>query len=282
MRNKVRSSLVIILLVLLSVFLTVSGCTPADSNKVKVVTSTSLLAYIAEQVDGNKVEVTNLIPPVQHPGNFNIRPGDIETLAAAKLFLVHGWPGEGYVDKLVASANNPNLTVYKASVDGNWMTPPVQSEAASKVAAALSEVDSQNAAIYQSNAEKYQQRVAAKGAEIKAKLEKAEVAKINVIAAAMQVGFLKWAGLNVVGTYDGPNALNPQMVKDLVDKGRQENVTLVIDNLQNGKDAGKGIAEDLGATQLNLSNFPGGFENTDTWEKAIDHNVALIIDAISK
>jgi zinc transport system substrate-binding protein len=56
----------------------------------------------------------------------------------------------------------------------------------------------------------------------------------------------------------------------------------VIDNLQDGKDAGRGIAEDIGATQINLSNFPGGFENTETWEKAIDRNVDLLLKAIGR
>jgi hypothetical protein len=31
-----------------------------------------------------------------------------------------------------------------------------------------------------------------------------------------------------------------------------------------------------------LSNFPGGFDNTETWEKAIDYNVELLLAAISR
>src|SRR4030042_2454755 len=116
--------------------LLLSGCAASGTSKMKVVTCTSLLGYIAGQVGGDMVEVINLIPPVQHPGNFNVRPGDVQTLASSKLFLVHGWPGEGFVDKLVESANNPGLVVYMASVEGNWMTPAVQSTAADKVAAA--------------------------------------------------------------------------------------------------------------------------------------------------
>ncbi len=277
-----RSIVFIISLVILLLSTMISGCTATDSNKIKVVTSTSLLAYIAQQVGSDQVVVTNLIPPAQHPGNFNIRPGDIEILAKAKLFLIHGWPGEGYVEKLVASANNPDLTVFKASVTGNWMTPPVQAEATGKVSTALIEVDKLNTNIYISNAGKYKARIAAKEAEIKKKLSNANVTQVSVITANMQAEFLKWAGLNIVATYADPNALNPQIIKDLVDKGRKGNVTLVVDNLQNGKDGGKGIAEELGVIQLNLSNFPGGFEKTDTWEKAIDRNVSLILEAISK
>jgi len=72
------------------------------------------------------------------------------------------------------------------------------------------------------------------------------------------------------------------VVKDLVDKGREENVTLIIDNLQSGQDAGAGIAEELDCTRIILSNFPGGFDNTETWEKAIDRNIELILEAIAQ
>jgi hypothetical protein len=72
-----------------------------------------------------------------------------------------------------------------------------------------------------------------------------------------------------------------QIVKDLVDTGRSENVVLVIDNMQSGADAGAGIAEDLGCARVILSNFPGGYDDTDTWEKTIDYNVELLIEALS-
>ena len=176
----------------------------------------------------------------------------------------------------------PNLTVIKASVDGNWMIPSLQATAADKVAAALSQVDSKNASAYNKSAEQYKQRISNKEAEIKNKLQKANVAQVNVIASQRQADFLTWAGFNVVANYAGPNALNPQTVKELVDKGKAAKVTLIIDNLQDGKDAGRAIAEELGAKQINLSNFPGGYPNTETWEKAIDKNIELLLGAIAK
>jgi zinc transport system substrate-binding protein len=269
-------------MVTLSLWFLLGGCAPAATSKLKVVTGTSLLAYITQQVGGDKVEITNLIPPVQHPGSFNVRPGDVETLAKAKLFLLHGWPGEGFADKFIASANNPNLTVIKASIDGNWMIPLVQAAAVDKVADALGQIDDKNISVYRKAAEQYKQRISTKEAEVKEKLQKADVSQVNVIASQRQADFLEWAGFNVVASYAGPNALNPQMVKELVDKGRAAEVTLIIDNLQDGKDAGKGIAEELGARQVNLSNFPGGFDNTETWEKAIDKNIELLLEAIAR
>ena len=132
------------------------GCTSASSSKLKVVTATSLLEYIVKQVGGNMVEVTNLVPPNQHPGNFDIKPGDIQNLAKANLLLLHGWPGEEYADKLITSANNPALVVVKANIDGNWMIPSVQLAATEKVMSVLSETDSKNVAVYQKNAAAYE------------------------------------------------------------------------------------------------------------------------------
>jgi zinc transport system substrate-binding protein len=258
------------------------GCNGSEEPKLKVVTSTSLMEYIVQQIGGNHIVVINLVPPNLHPGNFDVKPSDLEKLANADLFLLHGWPGEGYADKLIASANNPDLVVSKANIDGNWMIPSVQAAAVDKVLSILCETDPDNTTAYQKAAEKYKERIQAKEADIIAKLTKADVSKINVIASFRQADFLKWAGFNVVATFTSTQSLTPQVVKDLVDKGKAGNVTLVVNNLQDGQDAGKAIAAELGAENLNLSNFPGGFSNTETWEKAIDRNVTILLDAIAK
>jgi zinc transport system substrate-binding protein len=274
-----------ILLVFLSVLImaiAASGCTGTSVSGIKVVTSTSLLTCITGQIGGNYVDVINLIPPSQHPGDFNVKPGDVQKLATARLFILHGWPGETWADKFIASANNSNLQVFKANVNGNWMIPSVQSAATDRVAAILGQVDAGNNATYIKAAADYNTRISAVEADIKSRLSKTNVSQINVIASAMQADFLKWAGFNVIATYGQPETLTPQLVKDLVDKGRSGKVTLIIDNLQNGKDAGKGLAQELGATQLNLSNFPGGFDNTETWGKAVIYNIDLLVKAASK
>jgi zinc transport system substrate-binding protein len=275
--------LIIISITVLSVaLLTIGGCQGKKEAGLKVVTSTSLMEYIAEQVGGDHIEVINLVPPNQHPGNFDVKPGDIEKLANAALFLLHGWPGEGYADKLIASANNPDLTVSKVVVDGNWMIPSVQLAATDKVANVLSDIDPDNASDYQNAAEKYAQRIKAKETEIIEKLNAADVSKVNVIASFRQADFLQWAGFNVIATFGGTQSLTPQTIQDLVDQGRAANVSLIINNIQDGQDAGKAIADELGAKNLNLSNFPGGLDNTETWEKAIDRNVTILLDAVAQ
>ena len=258
------------------------GCSPAGTSKLKVVTSTSLMAQIVERVGGERVDVVNIIPPAQCPGHFDVKPGDIQGLAEADLFLLHGWQGELFSQDLIASANNPKLTVVKVDAQGNWMTPPVQLEATDKITAALCQVDAENSSVYHQLAIEYKDKIGAKEAEIKAKLAEVDLSGVNAICADQQAGFVDWVGLNVVATYGEPDSLTPQVVRELVDTGREAGVTLIIDNLQSGKDAGLPIAMDIGCQRVILSNFPGGFDGTETWEKAIDQNIELILGAIAQ
>jgi zinc transport system substrate-binding protein len=258
------------------------GCSSAGTSKLKVVTSTSMIAQVVERLGGNKVDVVNIIPPAQCPGHFDVKPSDIQKLADADLFFFHGWQAEKFSQDLIVSANNPNLTVVKIDLLGDWMTPPVQQEATERITAALCQADTENSAAYQMAAAKYKDKIAAKEAEIKARLAQASLSRINVMCAEMQAGFVIWTGLNVIASYGRPDSLTPQLVKALVDIGRETRVSLIIDNLQSGKDAGAGLAEELNCQRIILSDFPGGFDNTETWEKAIDRNIELILEAVTQ
>jgi len=263
-----------------------SGCEPAETSQLKVVASTSLITQIVERVGGDMVDVVNIIPPAQCPGHFDVKPGDIQKLADAELFLLHGWQGEMFSQDLIDSANNPDLTVVNINVkvgeNTNWMTPPVQKAAVDKITTALSELDTENTTAYQELAAEYKDSITAKEAEIEAKLAKENLADINVMCSDQLPGFIQWVGLNIVAEFGRPDSLTPQVVQELVDKGREEKVTLIIDNLQSGQDAGAGLAEELDCARIILTNFPDGFDNTETWEKAIDYNIELILEAIAQ
>lgn len=281
LENKPHTSITVFILFGLAISLLINSCYPADSSKLQVVTSTSLIARIVNQIGGKKIDVVNIIPPAQCPGHFDVKPGDIRKLADADLFMLHGWQGEKFSQELIDSAGNPDLTVVKINIQGNWMAPPVQQEAVDKISSILAQADKGNSSYYQESAAEYKKVIAARESEIKAKLARISPPAIKVMCADMQAGFIKWAGFTIVATYGRPDSFTPQLMKDLVDKGRKEKVDLIIDNIQSGKDAGAVIAEELGCDRIILSNFPGGYKNTGTWEKAIDKNIELIMTALA-
>ncbi len=285
--KKLSVILAVIIISILAMSL-MTGCTDEETTgpKLNVVASTSLITQIVERIGGDNVSVVNIIPPGQCPGHFDVKPGDIQQLADADLFLLHGWQGEQFSEELIATADNDELTVIRVNAmvgeNDNWMTPAVQAAAVDKIAEALSQVDAANAGEYESAATDYKAIITAKETEVKNKLAVINPASINVLCADQQAGFIGWAGFNIVGIFGRPDTLTPQVVQDLVDLGRSENVTLVIDNMQSGADAGVAVAEDLGCARVILSNFPGGYDNTDTWEDTIDYNVELLIKALSE
>jgi zinc transport system substrate-binding protein len=99
----------------------------------------------------------------------------------------------------------------------------------------------------------------------------------------MQAGFVSWAGFDIVATFGRPEDLTPAQVADLIDEAQEAGVALIIDNLQSGSATlGAAMEPDIEAISVTISNFPGGLENTETWEKAIDKNVDLLLEALNE
>ena len=278
---KKLSCFIAIVLLFSTIFVAFSGCVQDEDADLNIVTSTSIIAYIVDNIGGNYVDVVNIIPPAQCPGHFDIKPGDIEKLANASIFFYHGWQGEKFSEEVIQSANNPNLNVEVLNIEGNWMVPSVQIAAAEKIGGIMGSVDAKNKTAYDQNIAAYIDYVGNNETELRAQLAQTDLSQVNVLCAEQQAGFVKWTGLNIVSTFGRPETLTPQIIQDLVDKGNESNVVLVIDNMQSGPDAGKSIAEELGCNRVILSNFPGGFDGIDTWDGTIAKNIELILTNIS-
>lgn len=277
----ITSLLIGVLLLTLAILL--PGCSGGEaSGNLKVVTTTSLIASIVEKVGRDKVDVANIIPPAQCPGHFDVKPSDIQMLSDAELFLMHGWQGEMFSTDLIESADNPDLKVVSLNILDNWMTPTVQAQAVGNITSILAEIDPQNASYYQSNAESELAAITAKGNELKAKLEAENLSQVNVLCDAQITGLVQWAGFHLVASYPRPEDISAQKMQELIDQGKQGGVVIVIGNLQSGtSDACITMASGIGAVQVTLSNLPGGFDNTETWEKAIDEDVNLMLEAVA-
>ncbi|MCK5181004.1 MAG: zinc ABC transporter substrate-binding protein, partial [Dehalococcoidia bacterium] len=92
-----------------------------------------------------------------------------------------------------------------------------------------------------------------------------------------------WAGFNITATFGRPEDLSPAQIADLIDNAQESGVTLMIDNLQSSSTTlGASMEQDIEAIPVTISNFPGGLENTETWEKAIDKNVDLLLEALNE
>ena len=249
-----------------------------------IMAGSSLITNIIHDVADGKVEPRTLIPPGVCPGHYDVKPSDIEALANSKALFIHDY--QEYFQNItgaIEAAENPDLIITVLNVTGNWMVPQVQAEAVDKIAQALGEIDPENAAYYQGRAAERVQAILAKGEEVRSELLGAGVVGVKVICADMQAGFVSWAGFNITATYGRPEDLTPAEMKDLIDTAKEAGVALVIDNLQSGAaTVGAAMEQDIEAIPVTISNFPGGLENTETWEKAIDKNVDLLLEALNE
>jgi zinc transport system substrate-binding protein len=282
MRRKILIGLLIAALVgtLVTVLVLAQNVPPS----VDIMVGSSFIANIIQDISDGKVESRTLIPPGTCPGHYDIKPSDIEALANSKAIFIHNYQ-QNYenVTGAIEAADNPDLIITVLNITGNWMVPTVQAEGVGKIAQALGEIYPENAVYYQGNATERAQAILIYCNDVKAELQEAGVERVKVICAEMQAGFVGWAGFDIVATFGRPEDLSTLDRTQLVNEAKQAGAVLIIDNLQSGSETlGASIGEDIEAIPVTISNFPGGLEDTETWERAIDKNVDLLLDALNE
>jgi zinc transport system substrate-binding protein len=87
----------------------------AADKAFKVVTTFLPITLFTRAVAGDCATVTALIPPSLGPHDFQAKPGDLTALRQAGVLVKNGLEMEGFLDKLVASAENPQLVEIDSS-----------------------------------------------------------------------------------------------------------------------------------------------------------------------
>lgn len=80
------------------------GTARADSEKLRVVATFSILGDFAAQIGGERVAVTTLVKPDADAHGYAPAPSDAKTLAAADLIVVNGLALEGWIDRLIKAS----------------------------------------------------------------------------------------------------------------------------------------------------------------------------------
>lgn len=171
------------LLLALCAALALVGCGrpgPAGDGRLAVVTSISPLGDLIQQVGGDRVQVTTLVPKGADPHDFEPRPADVTAVARARLFLANGLNEEAYLDKLVKNAGSKALRVvvlaqaigplqagglrYDPQTATNphlWLSVTAARAYVRAIAGALGDADPAGAEQYRSRAAAYDQELAA-------------------------------------------------------------------------------------------------------------------------
>lgn len=99
----------IIILLLVAIMLTACGFGKSEKqNKLKVVTTNSILYDMTKNVAGDHAEIHSIVPIGQDPHEYEIKPQDIKALADADVVIYNGFnleSGNGWFEKALKEAN---------------------------------------------------------------------------------------------------------------------------------------------------------------------------------
>ncbi|MFA4814817.1 MAG: pseudouridine synthase [Candidatus Gracilibacteria bacterium] len=159
------------ILVLSSLLMGLVGCAQINgeqgSEKLQVAASIYPLAFFAEQIGGDLIEVTTLVPQGFEPHDFEPSPNDLKTLYNADLVVYNGAALEPWLEDVEPDLTENGVKLFKATdsvelislgeEDGGWdphvWLDPIRAEMiVQSLASTLATLDSENAEVYQNNA----------------------------------------------------------------------------------------------------------------------------------
>jgi zinc/manganese transport system substrate-binding protein len=246
----------------LALVLTVCGLSLAVTQpafaELRVVTTTSDLAYFAQTVGGDKVHVEAICKGSQDPHFVQARPSYMVTLSRADLVVAVGLELEvGWLPSLIQGARNPAINpgrpgyfeaataikpidVPAGAVDrsrgdihpfGNphfWLDPSNAKLAAHAIAERLAELDRSNAKLYRDNSSAFEARIDKKMQEWQAAMAPFKGTKIASYHATFNY-FHQRFGLDSVGYLEDRPGIppSPAHLVDLIRLMREQKVPVV-------------------------------------------------------
>jgi len=245
----------------------------ADAGVVRnIVTSDTILSTMIDSLlPPARYSVASILPPGQCPGQFDVKLSDIERMKKADLIVA--FVGMPYIEK---GGSGKQLLVETGG--RNWMSPDSYLSGLDFLASRLSErFPEEREEIVRRKAETAG-RVEAASKSLREKIDLAGLAGKPVIVTSAQKEPAEWMGFRVVAEYGRPESMSAREIVTISTIGRERRAILVIDNLQSGPDAGKGIAEALGAPHVVLTNFP----SEEGYLATLEENVNAVLTALRK
>ncbi|WP_435653433.1 metal ABC transporter substrate-binding protein [Enterobacter cancerogenus] len=157
------------------------------ADKLKVITTFTVIADMAKNVAGDAAEVTSITKPGAEIHEYQPTPGDIRRAQGADLILVNGFNLELWFSRFYQRLKGvPEVTVtegieplgitegpYNCKPNPHaWMSPDNALIYVDNIRKALQKYDPANAAVYQANADRYKTQIQQTLAPMRAEIEK--------------------------------------------------------------------------------------------------------------
>lgn len=283
-------------------------------SRVSVVTTIFAPYDFARAVGGEHASVKMLLPPGGDSHTYDPSMQDILAVKKCDIFVCIGGTSDAWVNTVLEAAGNPDIKVIKlmehteglicsdhdhdhgedhdhahGEYDEHvWTSPRNAALACEAIAAALCEVDAENADAYNANLAAYKSELAALDAEIKSIVEGGARKELVFGDRFPLIYFTEAYGLSYHSAFPGcaadtePSAAT---VAKLINKVKEEKIPVVFRLELSSGNIAKSICDETGAKLLRFnaceSISKSDFENGVTYLDLMRHNAKVLREALS-
>jgi len=296
---------------LLAVFLLGAGFSPrAEAKKLNIVTATTDMAALAQEVGGDRVSVESIAKGYQDPHFVEAKPSFLLKLRQADLLIVVGLQLEiGWLPPLITQSGNPRIqvgapgyfdasqfaeileiptgTVTRAEGDvhplGNphyWLDPDNGRRIAKGIADKLAEMDAADSSYFQQRFQDFDKRLTAAAQKWDAEMKHYHGRKVVTYHRSFP-NFAKHFGLNVIGYVEPRPGIppTPSHTIELIGLMKRENCKVVLVEPYFDLKTPKSIGSATGAKVVVYLPSVGGGKQVTNYFELFDYDIDLLIKA---
>lgn len=237
----------------------------AQAQKLKVVTTFTVIADIARNVAGEAAEVESIIRPDAEIHNYQPTPGDMLKAQDADLILWNGLNLEQWFERffrnlegvpgVVVSEGVEPMGIREGPYTGKpnphaWMSPSDVLVYVDNIRAALSEHDPDNAATYAANAEAYAAEIEAVAGPIRERLSAIPQERRWLVTSEGAFSYLaRDFGLNELYLWpiNADSQGTPQQIRKVIDAMREHSIPAIFSESTVSPDPAMQVARETGA-----------------------------------
>jgi ABC-type Zn uptake system ZnuABC Zn-binding protein ZnuA len=284
--------------------------TAAEAKKLNVVTSTTDLAALTEEVGGDKVNVESIAKGYQDPHFVEAKPSFLLKLRQADLLIAVGLQLEiGWLPPLITQSGNPRIqvaatgyldasqfseileipqgTVTRAEGDvhplGNphyWLDPDNGRRIARGIANKLADMDTADGAFFQQRFQDFEKRLLAAEQKWDAEMKPYRGRKVVTYHRSLP-NFAKHFGLDVIGYVEPRPGIppTPSHTLELIQLMKRENCKIILVEPYFDLKTPQSIARETGAQVVVYLPSVGGVKEVTTYFQLFDYDIALLTKA---
>lgn len=282
----------------------------AEARTLKVVTSTTDMAALAQEVGGDKISVESIAKGYQDPHFVEAKPSFLLRLRQADLLIVVGLQLEiGWLPPLITQCGNPRIqvgspgyldasqfseileipqgAVTRAEGDvhplGNphyWLDPDNGRRIARGIADKLADFDPDNAGYFQQRFQGFDKRLTSAEQKWDAEMKPYRARKVVTYHRSFP-NFAKHFGLDVIGYVEPRPGIppSPGHTLDLIQLMKRENCKAVLVEPYFDLRTPQSIGRETGAEVVVYLPSVGGEKQVTNYFELFDYNIGLLIKA---